>query len=150
MFCSKCGTALPEYSAFCPKCGNKVANAETPAMTGQAYIAETAVKTASQFSADTDAAFKHKSKLCFFLAFFPLILSGLFCAMTGVMTIFWINIAISVALWVAGWFFVVKRHCLGAMATAGVTAFFSFIGAYLVPIIPICAWNLRGQSLVFA
>lgn len=36
MFCNKCGTSLPEESAFCTNCGNNLAALSSPAPAGQA------------------------------------------------------------------------------------------------------------------
>jgi ribosomal protein L40E len=149
MFCSKCGAPLSEDAAFCSKCGNKVADTETAVASGRTDSAETAVKETPHLSAETDAALKHKSKLCFFLAFFPLILTVPIGVMSGVMAIPWANSAVAVPLYVAGWFFFVKRHGFGRGAAAGVTALFSLLGASLVPIIPICAWHVWHLRMIY-
>ena len=55
MFCEKCGSQIPEGSAFCPNCGNPVKPAAVPARTETEVTATTSVEVTTQIETNTVA-----------------------------------------------------------------------------------------------
>jgi hypothetical protein len=54
MFCHKCGAQVPEGSAFCPKCGEKLITGDAPVALGTTVAPETASATRPAGSAATE------------------------------------------------------------------------------------------------